>query len=44
VLAAFIIGAVIGFLVGNWVGGWRAVINVSRVAHNELMRKAKLRK
>lgn len=39
-----IVGAIGGFIVGNWVGGWRAIMHVSRIAHNDLMGRAGLRR
>lgn len=40
----YIICLVGGFFVGNWFGGWRAIMHVSRIAHNDLMGRAGLRR
>lgn len=41
-LAGLLIGLLIGIAVGKWYGGWRAILNVSQVAHQELRRRAGL--
>lgn len=40
----FILGLIVGGFVGNWFGGWRAIMHVSRIAHNDLMGRAGLRR
>jgi len=44
----FILGIVVGGLVFGYLGkfywGWRAIRNVTELAHDDLMRRAKLRK
>jgi hypothetical protein len=43
-IAGLIIGGAAGLWAGVYIGGWRAIVNVSRIAHRDLMSRAGLRK